>query len=336
MPNPPLVSVSVLSYQHEDFLAQAVESALAQETCFDVEIVIGVDGGGDDRTAEIARTLASEHANVRAIIHPVRGAGIPGRVNNVSNLAACRGKYIAMLDGDDYWVDRRKLARQVAVLERDAFIGLVFHDVEVFYDDPQHPAYSFFSRGDLVDDPNRPRTYNLVEIAQRGHSRVPTSSMMFRASAIHPLPTWFHSILAADFALQLLACHGAKAHYLPIRAGRYRKHASSVTQTIWRNRPNFFRKLVELDVYSAHFDLDREFFNRMRAWVHYDLVESYWPTRKSAALYHLAQAARRDPFVSAKRLKDSLLHSASSLAPPRPARAPFPESMSAVNSAAPS
>lgn len=127
-PAPPLVSVGVLTYNHEEYIAQALDSILMQETDFPVEIVVGEDCS-QDGTRDIVRKYAAQYPDrIRALLHE-ENLGVNG--NACAVRAACSGKYLAMLDGDNYWTCPHKLQKQVSFLEEHPeFIGSA-HKVRV-------------------------------------------------------------------------------------------------------------------------------------------------------------------------------------------------------------
>jgi glycosyltransferase involved in cell wall biosynthesis len=110
----PGVSVMMVTCNHERFIGQAVESVLAQVTSFDVELVIGEDASTDRTRAILEDYAARFPRKVRLILQP-RNVGVVA--NAMSVLRACRGKYIALLDGDDYWTDVTKLQSQFELME---------------------------------------------------------------------------------------------------------------------------------------------------------------------------------------------------------------------------
>jgi glycosyltransferase involved in cell wall biosynthesis len=110
----PLVSVAVITYNHERFIAQAIESVLMQETAFPVELVIGEDCSTDG-TRRIVQAYAAKYPNVIRVLVPEKNLGMAGNYEAVWR--ACRGKYIAWLEGDDYWRAPQKLQKQVALME---------------------------------------------------------------------------------------------------------------------------------------------------------------------------------------------------------------------------
>src|ERR1700693_1479404 len=94
------LSVMVITYNHERFLAQALESILAQRVNFDYEIVVGEDCS-TDRTRDILMDFHNRYPD--RIVPLLRNANIGGPRNAMAPRAACRGQYLAVLEGDDYW-----------------------------------------------------------------------------------------------------------------------------------------------------------------------------------------------------------------------------------------
>lgn len=126
----PVVSVNMVTYNHEPYIRQAIEGVMMQKTDFEFELVIGEDCS-TDRTREICfeyqkrypdkiRVLWCDH-NLYRNPHPAGG-------NYERNLAHCRGGFIALCEGDDYWIDPRKLQKQVDVMRNHLNVGLCFCD----------------------------------------------------------------------------------------------------------------------------------------------------------------------------------------------------------------
>ena len=118
----------MITYNHESFVAQAIESVLMQETDYPVELVIGEDGSTDG-----TRAICAEYAR----IHPERVRLLLGErnlgmmANMVRTLAACRGPYVALCEGDDYWTDPRKLQKQTEWLDRHPEASFCFHPCRI-------------------------------------------------------------------------------------------------------------------------------------------------------------------------------------------------------------
>lgn len=117
----PLVSVHMLTYNHEEFITEAINGVLNQECNFDFELVIGEDFS-TDKTRELCSNYAKQYSFIR-LLPSSRNLGLIE--NSFRTLDACRGKYIAFCEGDDYWIDSRKLQKQVDFLENNAGYGLI-------------------------------------------------------------------------------------------------------------------------------------------------------------------------------------------------------------------
>ncbi|NCD09785.1 MAG: glycosyltransferase family 2 protein, partial [Negativicutes bacterium] len=131
--NSPLLSVWVVVYNHEAFVRQALDSILMQKVTFDYEIVIGEDRS-TDRTRDIVieyQHLHPDKIRLRLARENLYSQGLkPG----IGVLAVSRGKYIAMLEGDDYWTDPLKLQKQVDFLEAHPDYSLCGHNTKIIYE----------------------------------------------------------------------------------------------------------------------------------------------------------------------------------------------------------
>lgn len=120
----PTVSVCMITYNHERYIKQAIESILMQETTFLVELVIGEDHSNDN-TRQICEKYASEFPHIIRLLHSDINLGMER--NFLRTLESCRGKYIALCEGDDYWTYSQKLQRQVEFLEKKSEYNLICH-----------------------------------------------------------------------------------------------------------------------------------------------------------------------------------------------------------------
>ncbi len=121
----PLVSVKMITYNHAPYIAQAIEGVLQQETSFPFELIIGEDCSTDG-TREIVFEYQKKYPDMIRVITSDHNVG--ATKNSCRTERACRGKYIAYCEGDDYWHHPLKLQKQVDFLEHHPDIGLVFSD----------------------------------------------------------------------------------------------------------------------------------------------------------------------------------------------------------------
>ena len=129
----PLVSVVMLAYNHQDFLAEAIDSIVSQKTSFPFELVIGEDCS-TDRTRDIVLDYQKQYPEKIRVLTAKKNCRFYNGSNWVRTLLSCRGKYIAFCEGDDYWIDERKLQKQVDILESDPSIGLVCGQCKTKYE----------------------------------------------------------------------------------------------------------------------------------------------------------------------------------------------------------
>ena len=119
----PLVSVIVTTYNHEPYLADALEAILSQECDFGVEIIVGEDCSRDN-TLGVCKSFAHQYPDKITLISSTENVG--WRANYRRCVESAKGKYIAFCDGDDYWSDKSRLAEQVALMEQNRSIGLCY------------------------------------------------------------------------------------------------------------------------------------------------------------------------------------------------------------------
>jgi glycosyltransferase involved in cell wall biosynthesis len=173
------------------------------------------------------------------VLQPAQNQGI--MANLMATLAACTGRYIALLDGDDYWTDARKLQRQVAVLEAQPGCALSIHDAEAFTQDGSTPPYLFSNRYAWL--PRQEGQLTQTDLVRQGWG-IPTASMVFRRESVLPLPGWFRGVFSGDYALQLLSTRHGYVHYRPEVMSRYRLHEGGVSRpannSLVHNRKRIF------------------------------------------------------------------------------------------------
>ena len=128
----PLVSVRCITYNHEPYIAQALDGFLMQKTNFPFEVIVH-DDAGPDKTADIIREYEAKFPKIIKPIYETENQyskhdGSLGRIVD----AACKGKYIALCEGDDYWIDENKLQMQVEFLENNPDYGMCYTQAKVF------------------------------------------------------------------------------------------------------------------------------------------------------------------------------------------------------------
>jgi hypothetical protein len=124
----PTVSILCLTYNHAAFVAQALESFLAQDTSFEVELVIG-DDCSTDNTLQVIETYRARFGPSLRVLPAAANMGVTRNFRRTYR--ACRGRYIAICEGDDFWRGSSKLQTQVDFLESHPAFVMAFHDATI-------------------------------------------------------------------------------------------------------------------------------------------------------------------------------------------------------------
>lgn len=117
-----LVNVVMVTYNQEKYITQAIESVLRQSCLFKYRLIISDDGSGDN-TKEICRNYCQLYPDKIIFVDNDQNVGLVKNYKRAFDL--CTGKYIAILEGDDYWIDNYKLQKQVLILEKYPDVGMV-------------------------------------------------------------------------------------------------------------------------------------------------------------------------------------------------------------------
>jgi len=211
------VSILIKAYNHEPFIARAIESVLAQETDVAYEIVVGEDCS-TDRTRDVLRDVRDRHPERIRVLLRERNLG---NIRNFTDtLSACTGEYVALLDGDDYWTARDKLAKQAAFLDAHPECSMCFHNATVVHEDGSRPPWNW--------TPPQQKPLATLEDIWRGNF-IATCSSMFRRGVCGPLPPWYDALFPiTDWPLHILHAEHGAIGYLDEVMGVYRYHAGGL------------------------------------------------------------------------------------------------------------
>lgn len=135
----PKLSVMVVTYNQEQYITKCLDSILQQEVNFDYEVIIG-DDCSTDTTGVIVDTYAAKNPCIRVQHHPQN----LGHVKNWEYcINMCHGEYIAILEGDDYWIDVHKLQRQVDYLDSHPQAVLTITNIKIVWEENVQNTRSF-------------------------------------------------------------------------------------------------------------------------------------------------------------------------------------------------
>jgi len=218
-----LVSIQMVTYNHEAFIRKSIESILNQQTNFKYKIIIGEDCS-QDKTALIVREYAEKYSDrILTFINNIN-LGIFKNANQIRE--ASQGKYIALCEGDDYWTDPYKLQKQVDFLEANPEYSLCFHPVKILMPD-----------GMLLDDfiTKIPEEYETLESLAEFGNYIHTPSVVFRNN-LQPFPPELNLSPLGDFFIYMLSAKHGKLKCLDDNMAVYRHGVG-----IWSAQSEYYR-----------------------------------------------------------------------------------------------
>jgi glycosyltransferase involved in cell wall biosynthesis len=194
------LSVAMITYNHERFIAQAIASVLAQRVNFDYEIIIGEDCSTDGTRAIVEDFTRRYPDRIRPILHKQNVGGLR---NIESTMAACRGLYLAILEGDDYWTSEDKLQKQVDFLDAHPDCAISCHRVRFLHESASQNSAS----KPEVFPPHPAGPYTLEDLLKGNF--VMTCSVVLRGDLTRPLPRSLSTTQVGDWPrYALTAAHG--------------------------------------------------------------------------------------------------------------------------------
>lgn len=261
----PLVSICCVTYNHEKYIADAIESFLMQKTDFPIEIIIH-DDASTDGTADIIRAYQKKYPNIIRSILQEENQYWRDDISITADIIwpAARGKYIATCEGDDFWTEPFKLQKQIDFLESHEDYGMCFHAVREVKPD-KHPVGKYHG-------PYGAGSHEAAFEENIVPGCVHFSSLVMKVEFIREgLPQWFLDSKHKDFALTLYMSAVGRTYYVDEVMSSYRVGVeNSVMTKIKEDRSrvskvNYLKRRIatvnaadEFFGYEYHEALDRE------------------------------------------------------------------------------
>lgn len=221
----PLVSISCITYNHEPYIAQTLDGFLMQKTSFPFEILIH-DDASTDRTADIIREYEQKFPKIIKPIYQKENQYSQGKreISETWNFPRAKGKYIALCEGDDYWIDENKLQMQVDFLENNLEYGMCYTKAKQFIQKKRK-----FSRRRFGTD-----VRDFEDLLFNGN-RVPTLTTVFKKDLldnylkdIYPQDKGW---LMGDYPMWLYFAHESKVKFLDKVTSVYRVLENSASHS---------------------------------------------------------------------------------------------------------
>lgn len=211
------VSILCLAYNHAKFIRQALDGFIMQKTNFPFEVIIH-DDASTDGTADIIREYAKKYPDIIKPILQTENQWSRGvQIWKNYMWPNIRGKYVAVCDGDDYWIDEHKLQHQVDFLDAHPDYSICFHPVRLTWEDKREPDCVYFRV--------HQSTKTISDLLQSNF--IPSCSVMYRwrPECIKLYPD---GIFPGDWYVNLLHAQVGKIKYLPNVMSVYRRNSGGV------------------------------------------------------------------------------------------------------------
>ena len=208
------VSVLMLTYNQERYIDEAIRSVMLQKTDFPFELIIGNDAS-TDATGKVCQAWQERYPQQIVLLDREQNLGL--QQNFIQTYAHCRGTYVAICEGDDFWTNKYKLQKQVDFLDAHPDYSTCFHRVVNYFEDNGTKSLSNGGQKENTD---------ICELAH--HNYISNVSAVFRRNLFGPLPEWFARVSTYDYAVHLLNAQYGKIHYMSKPMAVYRQHGAAI------------------------------------------------------------------------------------------------------------
>ncbi len=226
--------MAILCYNHEAFIAKALDSVLMQKVDFPYEIIIG-DDASTDKSQQILQAYQVKHPDKIKLILKTKNEGVFKNITGI--LKACSGQYIALLETDDFWTYPHKLARQVAFLDQNPDYTGCFHNTAIEWIAKPENLPNLYMKNfrSCVEIHVYPKDFHPHHLMNS--TFIPTSALVFKRRDYHKeletLAGINHSLAwgMAYFFIKEKINKGGKFRYINEIWSTYMKNEQSLTFT---------------------------------------------------------------------------------------------------------
>lgn len=240
----PFVSVKTITYNHEKFIAQCIEGIMMQKTNFSFEYIIGEDCSTDG-TMKIVQEYAKKYPDVIRIITDEKNVGAIENDNRTDD--ACKGKYVAFCEGDDFWTDPHKLQKQIDFLEENKQYGMV------------HSSFSCLNGKKLAEDVWQNKKIPQGDVLDDliSGNCIATATVCIRNKFLQKIrianQIKENKWRMGDYPLWIEVSAQSQIGYMPEDMMTYRVHPNSATHGLdWNGNYKFFQSRYQIKKYYVN------------------------------------------------------------------------------------
>ncbi|MCM1285939.1 MAG: CDP-glycerol glycerophosphotransferase family protein [Acetobacter sp.] len=254
----PLVSVICITYGHEDYIAQALDSFVSQKTNFKYQILVGEDKG-PDRTAEIVLEYAEKYPDL--IIPFIREQNMGAQRNLIDLCRRAGTPYVAFCEGDDYWIDEYKLQKQFDFMQENPDYRACFHNTRIQADESWYlnDWYIPDENGDIFIPSSIPGYDNSLTTIYMDYyikyGPAHTSSIFYRWDNSRDIPEWYYRHIYGDHSLMMIQAGDEPIGFIPDTMSVYRRSEVGVimfdskTDHFLKSRASWIEMAMDLENY---------------------------------------------------------------------------------------
>ena len=296
--NNQLVDVCIITYNQDQFINECVTSTFNQNTKSKVKVHV-FDDASSDQTFDRLKKLAPSSKNISLKINQnTRNLGVSENFHQA--IKQTESEYIAILEGDDYWIDPCKLELQIKAMEENPEATFCFTDVWVEKNG---------KRGDI--HPNiggKTRIFNAIDLADQTGSIAQTCTLLIRRKFLQNFPDWVLNSYTLDWCLQIFLANQGPAIYIPQTTAVYRIHDQGVWSKLdafegWRKNLIFYKT-----VKKKFFKITerKRIKNRISILIYEALELANIQLNKKEILYWLIHKFKHSLFTSHKQSLHSM------------------------------
>ena len=251
-----IVSIKCLVYNHAPYIRQCLDGFVMQKTSFRFEAIVH-DDASTDGTQDIIKEYAEKYPDIINPIYETENqySKKDGSLRKIMN-NACNGKYIALCEGDDYWIDPLKLQKQVDILEKHSDYTIIFNKVQAIDKEGNILNWTIPYMNDIQEGPITLEDYSKEEFFN-GHWTFHTSSVMYRASIMEEyMRSGLYKFFPyGDMPLMLYFLYTGFGYYFSDISGSYRWLSGGYNSTIRGNKEKAIKDNQQLIKGLKFFDI---------------------------------------------------------------------------------
>lgn len=268
-----LVTIGCITYNHQKYIKDALESFLKQKTYFRYEILIH-DDASTDETCQILKEYEKKYFPLIRVVYQKENQYSKGKQIFTFLDKYSKGKYIAICEGDDYWIDEYKLQKQISYMEKNPKCGICFHNVAVLDEEKKEII-------DFIKPYKKNKVARTKEIIYGDGGFIGTSSIVYRKEIMNNPPDFYLKAPVGDYPLQILTSMKDYGYYINETMSIYRVN----TGISWCDKNLTYEKqkelrfklidmLKELDRYS-NFKYSKTIKRKIKRWS-YKLIKYFY------------------------------------------------------------